>query len=76
MNQKNEPVFMPANDDHPQLTGAGTVKVVILALVLLLIGGKFGVAVSLINFAWAIVLAAIFYFLWRGLVLHLSNRKR
>lgn len=67
---------MPANDDHPQLTGAGTVKVVILALVLLLIGGKFGVAVSLINFAWAIVLAAIFYFLWRGLVLHLSNRKR
>jgi hypothetical protein len=76
MYQKNESVFMPANDDHPRLTGAGTVKVVIVALLLLLIGGKFGVSVSLIHFACAIVLAAILYFLWRGLLLHLSNRKR
>jgi hypothetical protein len=74
MNQENETARMPANDDHPQLTGAGGVKVVIMALLLLLIGGKFGVAVSLINFACAIVLAAILYFLWRGLLRYLSSR--
>jgi hypothetical protein len=76
MNQENETAQMPANDDHPQLTGAGPVKVVIVALLLLLIGGKFGVTVSVLHFAGAIVLAAILYFLWRGLLQHLSNRKR
>jgi hypothetical protein len=75
MIQKNEFAFMPANDDHPRLTGAGPVKVVIMALLLLLIGGKFGVAVSLIHFACAIILAAILYFLWRGLLRHLSSRE-
>ena len=76
MNQKNETAQMLADNDNPRLTGAGAVKVVIMALMLLLIGGKLGVAVSLIHFACAIVLAAILYFLWRGLLLHLSNRKR
>ena len=75
MNRRSEPVYMPANDDRPQASGARIVKVMILALLFLLIGGKFGVTVSVLHFGCAIVLAAILYFLWRGLLQHLSNRK-
>jgi len=75
MNRGNEPVYMPANDDRPQVNGAGIVKVVILALLFLLIGRKFGVPVSLINFSCSLVAAAVAWFLWRGLTRLLSSRR-
>jgi len=65
---------VPANGERPQVNGAGIVKVMILALLFLLVGRKFGLAVSLIHFAGAIVLAALLYFLWRGLRQFLSPR--
>ena len=74
MNRRNEPVYMPANDDRPQVSGTRIVKVMILALLFLLIGGKFGVRVSLINFSCCLILASLIYFLWRGLSRHLSGR--
>jgi hypothetical protein len=46
----------------------------ILALILLLVGRKFGLAVSLIHFTGAVILAALLYFLWRGLRQFLSHR--
>ena len=74
MTQKNETAYMPANNNDPRVGGAGIVKVVILALLLLLLGGKFGVAVSLVDFTGAIVLAALLYLLWRGVRQFLSGR--
>jgi glucose-6-phosphate-specific signal transduction histidine kinase len=74
MNQKNEIAKMPANDSDPQVDGAGIVRVMILALILLLVGRKFGLAVSLIHFTGAVILAALLYFLWRGLRQFLSHR--
>lgn len=67
---------MPPGDDHPQRTGAGIVKIMIVALLLLLIGGKFGLGVSLAHFACAAALATILYFLWRGLKPHLPREWR
>jgi hypothetical protein len=74
MTQKNETAYMSANNDDPRIAGAGIVKVVILALILLLVGDKFGLAVSLIHFAGALILAALLYFLWRGLRKFLSSQ--
>ena len=74
MNRRNEPVYMSANDDRPQVNGTGIVKVTILALLFLLVGGKFGVAISLTNFFCCLILAAVAYFLWRGLSQYLSSR--
>jgi hypothetical protein len=66
---------MPANDDRPQVDGTGIVKVTILALFFLLVGGKFGVSVSLSNFFCCLIVAAVVYFLWRGLSQYLSSRR-
>lgn len=76
MTQKNETALMPANDDHPPVAGATTVKVTILALFLLLVGGKFGLAVTLVHFAYAIILAAVMYLFWRGFRQHRSRYRR
>lgn len=75
MTRRDEPVYMPANDDRPQVNGTRTVKVMILALLFLLVGGKFGVRVSLSNFFCCLIVAAIAYFLWRGLSQYLSSRR-
>jgi hypothetical protein len=75
MTRENETAYMPANNDNPRVGGAGIVKVAILALILLLVGDKFGLAVSLIHFAGALVLATLLYFFWRGLRQFLSGRK-
>lgn len=66
---------MPANDDSPRADGTGIVKVMILALLFLLIGGKFGIGVSLTSFSCCLILAAVTYFLWRGLGRYLSSRR-
>ena len=73
---KNATAQMLADNDNSRVGGAGMVKVVILALVLLLVGRKFGLAVSLIHFTGALILAALLYFLWRGLRQFLSRRNR
>jgi hypothetical protein len=67
---------MPADNDNPRVGGAGIVKVVVLALLLLLLGKKSGLAVSLIHFIGAIILATLLYFLWQGLRQFLSGRNR
>ena len=74
MPQKNETAYMPANNSDPHVGGAGIVKVAILALILLLVGRKFGLTVSLVHFTGALILAALLYFLWRGLRQFLSRR--
>ena len=74
MIRRNETAYMPVGDDHPQATGAGIVKVIIIALSLLLVGRRFGLMLSLLHFAYAIVLATMLYFLWRGLRRHLARR--
>ena len=56
-------------DKRSELTGAAIVRIVIIALVLLLIGDRIGLAISLQNFVIAIGLAAILHFftwkIWR-----------
>jgi hypothetical protein len=73
--RKNEFVYMPANDDRPKANGAAIVKVVVLALLFVLIGGKFGMPVSLVNFLVCLLPASLAWFLWRGLRRYLSSRR-
>ena len=72
---RNETAYMPANDDRPQLKGAGIVKVMIMTLAFLLIEARFGMPMSLLTFGCALALAAGLHFLWQAVAHRWASRR-
>jgi hypothetical protein len=75
MTRKSKAAHMPGDNDHPQITGAGIVKVMIMALIFLLAEEKIGLKMSLVHLAYAVALAVILYVLWSGLKQRSSRRR-
>jgi hypothetical protein len=76
MNHKNKAAYMSDNDNDPYVAGAGIVKIAIIALVIMLVGDQFGIAISLPTFLYATILAVILYFLYRKVRRHFFGQRR
>jgi hypothetical protein len=66
MNREDKATHMSANDNDPYIAGARIVRIVIIALFIVLVGDRFGGAISLLNFMYAMALALILDFLCRA----------
>jgi NhaP-type Na+/H+ or K+/H+ antiporter len=72
---ESKALFMPTGNKDPYVAGQEIVKIIVIALLFLLIGDRFGVPISWLGLICAIISAVIFYLVFR-LIWRLAMRWR
>ena len=75
MSHKGQGIFMSSDNSDPYVAGQGIVKIIVIALLLLLVGDRFGIPISWLSFACAMISAIALYWIF-GLIRRFAVRAR